>query len=76
MHNVDTCELVRPSSIIAQMHRDHVARQQRISAAAVGQKAIAAAKINVDDLQIDILEKRWAQRQNKNWFSLIEEIPP
>lgn len=73
MHHVDTCEPVNPSSIIAKLHRDHVARQQRIRAAAVGRKAIEAAKVNIDDAQVDILEKRWEDRQKEAWFEIISE---
>jgi chromosomal replication initiation ATPase DnaA len=74
MRHAETCELVQPSSIVAGMHRAHQARQRRIKAAAVGQHAIEVAKI--DDEQVDILEKRWAERQRENWFSIVEETTP
>lgn len=72
MHIADTCEPVRESSTIAQLHRDHLARRQRIKAAAIGQKAIAAAKI--EDAQVDILEKRWSERPpNECFFEILSE---
>lgn len=74
MHIVDTCEPVQPLSAIAGMHRDHLARLQRIKVKAIGYKAIQAAKVDIE--QVDILEKRWAERQKGNWFSIIEEITP
>jgi chromosomal replication initiation ATPase DnaA len=71
MHIVDTCEPVQPLSAIAGMHRDHLARLQRIKVKAIGQKAIEVAALDND--QVDILEKRWAERQKAAWFEIISE---
>jgi chromosomal replication initiation ATPase DnaA len=81
MHHADTCELVEQSSYAAELHRAHVERQQRIKAAAVGQEVIEAVKTpdevaKIDNEQADILEKRWAERQKAQWFSIIEEVGP
>lgn len=76
MHIVYTCEPVQPLSAIAGMHRDHLARRQRIEAAAVGRKAVEATKVNIDDAQVEILEKQWADRQKVQWFSIVAEVGP
>jgi len=77
VHHVDSCEPVQETSIIFELHKAHLARQRRIKAAAIGNKAVKAAEINaVEQEQIDILEKRWAERQKENWFHIVDETSP
>lgn len=74
MHHVDTCEPVRPSSIIAKFHADHKAARRRIEAAAINRQE-TVAKI-VDVIQADLIEKEWVQQQKAQWFSIVAEIGP
>jgi hypothetical protein len=68
MHHADTCELVEQSSYAAELHREHLARLQRIKVKAIGQKTIEAAKI--DDEQVAIVEEKYPKAP---WFSIISE---
>ena len=70
----------RVPSIVAELHKAHLARLQRFKVAAVGRKAIEAAKA-VDDEQVAILET-WEDRQKQipipkpRWFSVEKELGP
>jgi chromosomal replication initiation ATPase DnaA len=57
--------------LAAAAHRE---RLFRLSGHAV--KLRDAVAPTVDDVQADILEKRWDERQKENWFSVVEEISP
>lgn len=69
--------VVQIPSIVADLHKAHLARLQRFKVAAVGEKAKAAAK--VDDHLVEILEREWTDRRKTipiakaNWFSIVED---
>lgn len=68
----------RVPSVLADMHKAHMERVERIKAAAYAEKVKDAAE--VDDQQAAILERSWEQRQKdipipkKNWFSIIDDV--
>lgn len=64
MFDANTCELVSESSIIAEMHRAHVARQRRIKAAAYG--GIKGGKQMVAPLP---------EHKKEFWFEIISDKP-
>lgn len=64
---------VKLPSVVAEMHRAHLARIARIKTAAIGEKAKAAAK--ADDRMVELLEAAIepAPKPRRQWFSIVDE---
>jgi hypothetical protein len=74
---------VQMPSIVADLHKAHLARLARFKTAAVGEKAKAAAAV-IEKPPVETIEPRtsWVERQKviplprPRWFGIVEEIDP